>query len=1126
MIDYRILGPLEVSADGRVIDIGGAKQRALLAILLLRANEPVPRGVLVHELWGERPPAGARGSLDVYVSRLRKALGAAGNGQAVVTRPGGYCLQLADGQLDVYRFERLVAEGRSALAGNAPEQAAASLRAALRLWRGNALGDLSCEPFAQVEVGRLEELRLGAVEDRIEADLALGRHADLVSELEALVATCPLRERLHGQLMLALYRCGRQAEALEAYQAARRTLVEELGLEPGPALQRLERAILQQDSSLELPGQAVTGPMPGPAERGDQASPIGAGPRRHRVRTIAAAVAVLVLAGTVVVIGTAHGGQAMLAGANGLVAVDTASGRLMAAAPLNGAPEAVSSGARSVWVADPGGEAVTRIDPGSGAAVDRILVGGEPGSVISGDGAIWAASTDAASVTRIDPVTGGVTQTIPLPAVNLGAIAYGSGRLWVADPGARELFEIDPATGSPRRTLSLDLQPSAIAVTGGAIWVAGYNDATVVRLAPASGRVTGRVHVGNGPSALAFGDGSLWVANSLDATVSRVDPGSLTAAAPIPVGSGPDALAAGAGSVWAASQYSGTVSRIDPRRDQVVARVAVGGAPTSLAMDGGRLWVAVAADGASHRGGTFVIVTPQSLTSTLPMTLASVDPAFYNFAFNPQFTGLAYDSLVTFQQSPGAGGTRLVPDLALAIPAPADGGSTYAFRLRPGIRYSDGQIVRAGDFRRGIERLFRVQQSPGASLFSGILGATACARHRARCDLSRGIVTDDAARTVVFHLTAPDPDFLFNLTQDAFAAPIPPGTPDHEITSHFVPGTGPYKIAAASATRIRFARNPFFREWSHAAQPDGNPDAIVWQTMPTVQDAVTAVEHGRADWMAGQIPRAQYQQLRLHNPSELHSSPQPGVDFAPLNSHIAPFNDVRVRRALNYAIDRHTLVRLFGGPVFATVTCQPITPGLPGYRRYCPYTRHPRADAAYTGPDLARARRLVAESGTAGERVDVWGMTDNSSVPRGITAYVGGVLRALGYRVHLHLIPSAKFTQRMRKGLQLSTDGDWAANYPDPSAYIPQFFGCGGGNSNGYYCNPALDRQMRQARLLELSHPAKAAALWASIDRQITDDAVWVPTVNQREVDLVSNRLRNYENNPVWGLLVDQSWLR
>jgi DNA-binding SARP family transcriptional activator len=195
MIEYRILGPLEVSTDGRMIEVGGPKLRALLVILLLRANQSVPRDVLVHDLWGEQPPAGAQGSLDVYVSRLRKALGAGTDGPVLVTRPGAYCLLLADdGQLDVRRFEQLVEQGRSALAANAPGPAAASLRAALGLWRGNALGDLGYEPFAQVETGRLEELRLGAIEDRFEADLALGRHAGVISELEALVVVHPLRE--------------------------------------------------------------------------------------------------------------------------------------------------------------------------------------------------------------------------------------------------------------------------------------------------------------------------------------------------------------------------------------------------------------------------------------------------------------------------------------------------------------------------------------------------------------------------------------------------------------------------------------------------------------------------------------------------------------------------------------------------------------------------------------------------------------------------------------------------------------------------------------------------------------------------------------------------------------------
>jgi YVTN family beta-propeller protein len=1121
MIDYRILGPLEVSVDGQEIDISGPKLRTLLVILLLRADESVPRDLLAHELWGDHQPEGCQHTLEVYISRLRKALGTPASGRVLVTRPGAYSLRLAGGQLDARLFERLAKEGRTALVGNAPDQAAVKLHAALQLWRGRALADLGDSTELRIEAARLEELRLGATEDRIEADLALARHEDVVDELQALVATHPLRERLHGQLMIALYRSGRQAEALAAYQAARQTLVEELGLEPGPALQRLQRAILKQDASLELPGQEDL-TLPAPRLSGN---PAKARAHHGRLIVVAVALAVTVAAGLFFGVGSTHRRPPTLAGANGLVAVSTASGRLTAATRLDGAPEAVSSGASSVWVSDPDGGAVARIDPGSGVAVDRILVGGDPGSVVSGGGAIWTASTVGATVARIDPATESVTQTISLPGSSLGALAAGDGGVWVADPVTDDLIEIDPASGSLRKTLSLDLQPSAVAVADGAIWVTGYNDATVEKLAPASGRVLARAHVGDGPAALAFQAGSLWVANSLDATVSRVDPGTLAVRATIPVGSGPSALEAAAGSVWVANQYSGSVSRIDPGHDRLVTSVDVGGDPTSLALRRGQLWVGVSADGASHRGGTFVIVTPESLTSANPATLSSVDPAFYNSAFNPQFTGLAYDALVTFQQSPGAAGLRLVPDLALAVPAPADGGRSYTFRVRPGIRYSDGQPLRASDFRRGIERLFRVR-SPGTSYFSGIAGAAACAQHPAGCHLSAGIVTDDASGTVVFHLTEPDPQFLFNLTQYGFAAPIPPGTPDHEPGSHFVPATGPYRIAAASSRQVRFARNPFFREWSHAAQPDGNPDAIVWRSVPTVRDAVAAIQKGRADWLFGLIPRAQYHQLQLQNPAQLHSSPVFGVDFAPLNTHRAPFNNIHVRQALNYAIDRDKIVRLYGGASFATATCQVITPGLPGYRRYCPYTLHPRPDGSYTGPDLARARRLVAESGPAGQHIDVWGASDSPYVPRGVPVYVASVLRTLGYRVRLHLLPNATFTEAMRQGFQLSVDGDWVANYPSPSSYLPQFFGCDGGTSNGYHCDPRLDREMKAAGQLESSDLARARGRWESIDRQLTNEAIWVPTINVREVEFLSKRVRNYEHHAVWGFLVDQSWLR
>jgi peptide/nickel transport system substrate-binding protein len=244
-----------------------------------------------------------------------------------------------------------------------------------------------------------------------------------------------------------------------------------------------------------------------------------------------------------------------------------------------------------------------------------------------------------------------------------------------------------------------------------------------------------------------------------------------------------------------------------------------------------------------------------------------------------------------------------------------------------------------------------------------------------------------------------------------------------------------------------------------------------------------------------------------------------------INTKLAPFNDVRVRRALNYAIDRRKVVQMYGGPSFGTPTCQPLTPGLPAYRRYCPYTLHPRPDGAWTAPNLARAQRLVSESGTRGERVDVWGESDNAFISDGIPAYVARVLSLLGYRVHLHLAPTVKITDAMRRHFQLSVDGSWLADYPDPSSYPPQFFSCDGGNGSGYYWSPRLDGEMSEASHLEFTDPAKATTLWTSIDHQLTNDAVWVPTVNERELDFVSKRLHNYEYTPAWGFLADQAWL-
>jgi DNA-binding SARP family transcriptional activator len=251
-MEFRILGPLEVWDGGSEVSVGGRKPRALLAVLLLHANEVVPADQLIDELWGEDSPERAADALRVNVSRLRKALPQ----DVLTTRSPGYVVRVETNELDLHRFERLVDKGRSLLARGLAADASERLREALSLWRGTALADFSYESFAQAAIGRLEEIRVAAVELRIESDLALGRHGELVAELHALAAEHPLRERLRMFLITALYRSGRQAEALEAYQAARRALVGELGIEPSTELQELERAILRQDPALDVDASA------------------------------------------------------------------------------------------------------------------------------------------------------------------------------------------------------------------------------------------------------------------------------------------------------------------------------------------------------------------------------------------------------------------------------------------------------------------------------------------------------------------------------------------------------------------------------------------------------------------------------------------------------------------------------------------------------------------------------------------------------------------------------------------------------------------------------------------------------------------------------------------------------
>ena len=280
-MEFRILGPLEVLADGGPVALAGAKPRAVLAVLALHANQPVSAERLALALWGEETPVGAVKTVQVHVSRLRKALG---DPAVLETTPAGYRLRVSDDELDVERFERHVAEGRRELAAGRAEPAADRLRKALALWRGEALEEFAWAPFAPAESDRLEEQHLAALELRVEADLAAGRHAELVAELQQLCRGHPWRERLHGQLMLALYRSGRQADALAAYQQARKALVEELGIDPGQELHDLHQAMLVHDPALEAARPKIDTPS---HRRGALPSaPTGTIGRGHEIRVV------------------------------------------------------------------------------------------------------------------------------------------------------------------------------------------------------------------------------------------------------------------------------------------------------------------------------------------------------------------------------------------------------------------------------------------------------------------------------------------------------------------------------------------------------------------------------------------------------------------------------------------------------------------------------------------------------------------------------------------------------------------------------------------------------------------------------------------------------------------------
>jgi peptide/nickel transport system substrate-binding protein len=528
--------------------------------------------------------------------------------------------------------------------------------------------------------------------------------------------------------------------------------------------------------------------------------------------------------------------------------------------------------------------------------------------------------------------------------------------------------------------------------------------------------------------------------------------------------------------------------------------------------------------GASHRGGTFVgLATANAGTADPQVNATSQYWDLYQ---------VTQDGLTAFRKTTGPAANSVVADLATRLPRTPDGGRTWTLTLRRGVRYSNGAPVRPSDVRFTFERLFKVHGPTAESIYGAIDGSAQCLQNPATCTLEHGVAL--SGRTITFHLTTPDTQWLQKLALPP-AALLPPSVGATEIGTDVsrLAGTGPYYWASyAPARQLVLRRNPHFKVWAPAAQPDGYVDRIVQRFGLGAEAEVTEVERGQADWVVDDLPRDRIPELLRRYAPQLHANQLPADWYVALNVNIKPFNQLKARQAANLAIDRNEIVKLYGGPQLATPTCQVVPPGFPGYAPYCPWTLG--GVAPWSAPDLVRAEQLVAESGTAGTRVDI--VVANDAVQKAIGKYIQVVLFKLGYDPRVKALPDgvqSAFVQNSRNRVEAGL-AQWKAAYPAPSDLLSGLLGCDSfvpdsdtsPNISGFCDRRTVEPLMQRAGGLDFTHPRAAERLWRQVDRSVTDLAVWLPLFNPKRLDLVSKRVGNYRWSPQLHLMPSRLWVK
>jgi peptide/nickel transport system substrate-binding protein len=508
-----------------------------------------------------------------------------------------------------------------------------------------------------------------------------------------------------------------------------------------------------------------------------------------------------------------------------------------------------------------------------------------------------------------------------------------------------------------------------------------------------------------------------------------------------------------------------------------------------------------------HRGGTMRLVTTAAE--------GTIDPHINYTLKNWQIYQFLYDGLVSFKKASLTEGFKVVPDLAEAVPEPQDGGKTFVFKLRKGIKFSNGKEVGVKDVVASFQRIFKVTGPTAGTFYNGIVGADACIKTPATCTLDGGVVGDEAAGTITFHLTQPDPEFMFKLGVP-HASILPADAPAKDVGTDPIPGTGAYMVESYNPNqRMKIVRNPNFKEWSVDAQPDGFVDEIDYDFGLTEEASITAIQNGQADWMFDPPPADRLNEIGTKYASQVHVTPLTAFWYVAMNTNLAPFTDVGVRQAVNYAIDRDALVGLFGGSVLAQPVCQILPPNFPGHVDSCIYTKDP--GTTWSAPDIDKAKELVKASGMAGQKVTV--ITEDTAVSRGIGTYLQSVLNDLGFEASVKPVSSnIEFTyiQNTNNNVQISVT-QWFQDYPAASDFLNVLLSCASFhpgsdasiNISGL-CDKELDAKMQAALTQAVTDPEGADAEWAKIDAAFMEKAPLAPLFTPKHVDFVSTRIGNY----------------